>query len=242
MAPMVNEAVNKYLPEKAIKIACDDEPWFSQPLKVLDRRRRREYNKNRRSAKYLELDRRFKEKISKCKKKYKRDIIDDLKSAKSGEWYSKLKRMTRYDQGKSEILQVEEISNLSDQDQAERIADQLAEISNTYKQVEVSDIDIPQFTAEDIPQFTAAKVNEYILRLKSNKSTPIGDIPVKLIKEFSQYLCVPLANIINSSLTQGHWAECYKKETITHIPYSLFPIPYSYSLFPSNIQSLILIC
>ena len=50
----INEAVKKYLPEKAIKIACDDEPWFSQPLKVLDRRRRRDY-KNRRSPKYLEL-------------------------------------------------------------------------------------------------------------------------------------------------------------------------------------------
>ena len=43
-----------------------------------------------------------------------------------------MKRRTRYDQGKSEILQVEEISILSDQEQAERIADQLAEISNTY--------------------------------------------------------------------------------------------------------------
>ena len=74
----INEAVKKYLPEKAIKIACDDEPWFSQPLKVLDRRRRREY-KNRRSPKYLELDHCYKEKISKCKKKYKRDIINDLK-------------------------------------------------------------------------------------------------------------------------------------------------------------------
>ena len=97
--------------------------------------------------------------------------------------------MTRYDQGKSEILQVEEISNLSDQDQAERIADQLAEISSTYKGVGVSDIDIPQFKVEDIPQFTTTKVKEYILWLKSNKSTPIGDIPVKIIK-FSHFFCV----------------------------------------------------
>ena len=79
-----------------------------------------------------------------------------------------MKRRTRYDQGKSEILQVEEISILSDQEQAERIADQLADISNTYRQVEVSDIDIHQFKAEDISQFTPAKVKEYILRLKFN--------------------------------------------------------------------------
>ena len=29
---------------------------------------------------------------------------------------------------------------------------------------------------------------------------------------------MPLANIINSSLTQGYWADCYKKEIITPIP------------------------
>ena len=153
-----------------------------------------------------------KKSFQKAKKKYKRDIIDDLKYSKSGEWYSKLKRISRYDQGKSETLQVEEISQLSDQEQAERIADQLAEISNTYKEVELSDINIPHFKAEDIPQFSAARVEKFILRLKSNKATPPGDIPVKIIKEFSQYLCVPLANIINSSLTQGHWADCYKKK------------------------------
>ena len=54
--------------------------------------------------------------------------------------------------------------------------------------------------------------------MKTRKSTPLGDIPAKIIKEFSQYLCVPLANIINSSLLQGIWADCYKKEIITPIP------------------------
>ena len=143
----------------------------------------------------------YKEKLSKTKKKYKRDKIDDLKSAKSGEWYSQLKRMTRYDQNKTEIVQVEEISCLDDQEQAERIADQLAQISQSYKGVERSDISIPQFSADDIPQFTVAKVKEYISRLKPRKSTSIGDIPAKIIKEFAQYLCVPLTDIINSSLT-----------------------------------------
>ena len=116
-------------------------------------------------------------------------MIDDLKSAKSGEWYSHLKRMTRYDQSKSEIVQVEEISHLEDQEQAERIADQLAQISQTYKGVEGSDIVIPQFFPDYIPQLTVAKVREYISRLKPKKSTPLGDIPVKIIKYFPN-ICV----------------------------------------------------
>ena len=64
----VNMAVNKYLPEKSIRVASDDEPWFNRSLKKLDRKRRREYNKNRRSDKYLSLSRLYKDKISKEKK------------------------------------------------------------------------------------------------------------------------------------------------------------------------------
>ena len=145
-------------------------------------------------------------------------MIDDVTSARSGEWYSKLKRMTRQDQDKSEVTRVEEISHLSDQEQAELIADNLAEISNSYKGIERSDIDIPSFGPEDIPQLSQAKVKEYICRLKSRKSTPPGDIPVKITKEFAQYLCIPLTDIINSSFKQGHWASCYNKEVITPVP------------------------
>ena len=126
--------------------------------------------------------------------------------------------MTRQDQGKSEVTQVEEISHLSNQEQAELIADQLAEISNSYKGVEISDIVIPPFSPQDIPQLSTQKVKKYILRIKLKKSTPPGDIPSKIVKEFADYLCVPLTDIINSSLKHGRWPNCYKKEIITPIP------------------------
>ena len=81
-------------------------------------------------------------------------MIDDIKDSKPGEWYSKLKRITQQDQGKSDIIQVEEISHLSDQQQAELIADKQAEIRNSYKEVKLSDISIPPFEFQDIPQLT----------------------------------------------------------------------------------------
>ena len=126
--------------------------------------------------------------------------------------------MTRYDQGRSEIIQVDEINHLDDLEQAEMIASHQARISNTYKGIERTDIDIPPFGPEDIPRLTESKVKEYIARLKMKKSTPAGDIPVKIIKEFSRYLCKPLTDIINSSIEQGEWAACYKKEVITPVP------------------------
>ena len=64
----VLEALNKCLPEKVIKVASDDEPWYTPALKKLDRKRRREYTKNRKSQKYLRLSRLYQERLSKEKK------------------------------------------------------------------------------------------------------------------------------------------------------------------------------
>ena len=214
----LTNALNTFLPEKVIRIASDDEPWFTEPLKRLDRRRRREFARHRRSPKYKQLCGLYNDKVSKAKIKYKRNMIDDVKSAQSSEWFSKLKRISRYDEGKSEVIQVEEISHLSDQEQAEMIADNLSAISNSYKGVEMTDILIPPFSSKDIPHISTLKVKEYMSKIKVKKSTPPGDIPAKIIKEFSDYLCIPLKDIINSSLKQGIWPNCYKKETITPIP------------------------
>ena len=224
-------AVNKYLPTKTIRVASDDEPWYNQALKKLDRRRRREYNKNRRSQKYQKLNHSYLQKVAKAKKSYKRNMIDDIKNAKPGEWYSKLKRISRYDQGNSEYLQVEEINHLSDLEQAERIASKQAEISNSYRGVQLEDIPIPPFSAADIPQFSPAEVKEYIMKLKSKKSTAPGDIPVKIIKEFAQQISIPLCDIINSSLLKGEWAGCFKKEIITPIP-KQYPVTHMVMLRP----------
>ena len=68
-------------------------------------------------------------------------MLDDIKEAKPGEFYSQLKRSTRLEQGKSEVFEVK-ISNFSYQEQAELIADHHGKISNSYKGVKLKDIDI----------------------------------------------------------------------------------------------------
>ena len=49
-------------------------------------------------------------------------MIDDVVTAKSSQWYSKLKRMLNIDQHKTEKVEVEEISHLSDKEQSDFIA------------------------------------------------------------------------------------------------------------------------
>ena len=111
---MVLEKLDEFCPEKARKISSDDEPWFSDQLKRLDRRRRRQFRLNRRSRKYKKLQRLFKRKVSKVKRLFKKKFIDDVMNARDGQWYSKLKTISNYDQARSEQVQVEEISHMTD--------------------------------------------------------------------------------------------------------------------------------
>ena len=131
-------------------------------------------------------------------------MIDEVMTAKSGQWYAKLKRITNFNQQNSDIVQVDEISHLPDQDQAESIADSFSAISNEYEPVKKDDIRIPPFSQSSIPQFKPYTIRKYVEKIKTNKSTAPGDIPAKIIKEFASSICIPMADIINSGLKVGH--------------------------------------
>ena len=63
-----------------------------------------------------------------------------------------MKRISNYEQNKSDSIQVEVISHLSAKEQAEAIADSFSAISNEYKAINKEDIKIPPFSRSDIPQ------------------------------------------------------------------------------------------
>ena len=215
---MVLDKLNEYCPEKLRRFSSDDKPWFTSQLKKLDRRRRREYNLNRRSKKYLQLHKLFNKKVLLAKKQFKSKMIDDILVAKSSQWYSKLKRVTNYEKKEAEYIQVEQISQLSDIAQAEAIANNFSEISNQYKPLQRNQIETPLIPSHSVPKFTPTKVRTYLQSIKTNKSSPPGDIPAKIIKEFAMFLSIPVADIINSGISLGEWPKIYKHEIITPVP------------------------
>ena len=65
-----------------------------------------------------------------------RTIVSDLKQSNPAQWYSKLKRMTSFDDQKYEQVIIENISHLSNSAQAEIIANNFTEISNSYEPIQ----------------------------------------------------------------------------------------------------------
>ena len=114
-----------------------------------------------------------------------------------------LKRITSYEQQKQQKINVDEISHLSDAEQAEIIAEKFASIQNEYSPLKSDDVEIPPFSKEEVPQFQPSQVWLILSKLQTNKSTVPGDFPVKLIKLFAAYIAEPLTDIINTSIMRG---------------------------------------
>ena len=71
-------------------------------------------------------------KVKEAKQKFKTRMIDDVMTARSAQWYLKLKRISSYEQNKAEFVQVDEISHLSNKEHAEAIADSFSSISKPF--------------------------------------------------------------------------------------------------------------
>ena len=211
------KALDDFFPEKIRRICNEDQVWITHKLKLLDRKRKRVFHKERRSEKWKSLNKLFKQEIKSAKSQFYRKTVADLKQKSPGQWYSSLKRITSMDQQDDQI-NVDEISNLTDQEQAEKIADKFSSLPNQYEALKKGDITVPPFCEEEVPQFHPGRVWQLLSQLKTNKATVVGDFPAKLSKHFAAYIAEPLTDIINTAIRRGEYPQLYKYEVCTPVP------------------------
>ena len=103
--------------------------------------------------------------------------------------------MSVTDQTKDNFVEIEELAELPDKAQAELIADQFANISNQYEPLHADDIKIPdRDQSKPLPLFEPHQIHLKIKKMKKKASTVSGDLPWKIISEFSAELAEPLSN------------------------------------------------
>ena len=81
-------------------------------------------------------------------------MIDDVMTAGDAQWYSKLK---------------EEISHMSEQDQAEAITNSFSAKSDEYDPVNREKIEIPPFSPSSVPQFKPYQIRKYLENMKNEQ-------------------------------------------------------------------------
>ena len=161
------------------------------------------------------------EKCEKAKSDYSENIVSDLKTSNPSQWYSKMKRIASYSQGKDTDPEVQDLIGLPERVQAEKIAEiaEIAEISNQYSPLESGKISLEDIDDDRPPP----EINPYliylrIMSIKKKTSTVTGDIPMKLIRYCAEELSFPLSDIYTRAVLFGEYPNIYKLEIVTPAP------------------------
>ena len=205
----------EFFPEKERIITSDDQPFFSEKLGKMKRKKAREYGKNRKSSKWIKMNEEYETEIELAKKGYYTKKIKHLRKVDPKYWYRELKKLSSFDQFKAEEVIVEDIKDLDDKAQAELIADRFASVSQEYDKLKKEDIVVPDFSVDEIPRVSVDEVKEALAKMDANKSNVIDDVPAKILKKFANEILVPFTDVINSSITQGCWPDILKLEIVT---------------------------
>ena len=189
-------------PTKTLKVCEEDQPWISVELKKLDRKVKKEFLKHKMSDKWKNLKAEFQERSSIEKQRYFQNMVSDLKTSNTGQWYSKIKRMSGRSESSKQNILADELTGLTDQQQADYIAQHYALISNQYEQVRSTDF--PNFnpTSHGVggsppPCVEPLKVYQIIQKMNKKAATVPNDVPIRLIQEFGVAIAFPLSHIIN---------------------------------------------
>ena len=232
-----SKLVESTFPEKTVTISDRDQPFMTENLKLIRRQRIRAYRKNGQSAKYLELQARFDQKMKEEAKKYHQKILDEVAEGKRSNSYTALRKLEfgYNDSRKSTFtLPSHAEDNLSPTQSAERLAEYFSQISQEFEPISTEKF--PPWIKEKLlagktdkskPFLEDWQVYKKLLKSKKPNSLIPGDLPVKLVKEFTPELAKPTAVIFNQIT---HTAE-YPLQWV--IEYQL-PIPRIYLNFPTG--------
>ena len=90
---ILNDFMERSVPTKTVRMGPQDRPFMTKEVKIIDRRRKREYRKNGRSQVYLDLSVSFSRKFKLAGKRFLQKNVDSLMEAQPGQAYRVLKRI-----------------------------------------------------------------------------------------------------------------------------------------------------
>ena len=191
-------------------------------MKNIDRKRKREYRKHGKSAKYHSLRNLFDTKYKNASTDYLNKMMLDLEDSNPAKANKIPKRLGAQpgdvpDEGNF-ALPVHEELGLTAEEAADRIAEKFAEISQEFPPITFQGLpERVQIKMKDakmgaVPHISRQKVENKILKAKKTKGGVPGDIPAKLIKEFGPELAPPLSQLFRKIATTGIWPKRWRLE------------------------------
>ena len=218
---------NKHIPNKMITVRKTDPPWLTNNIKKLLRKKKRLYDKYKKSnnPSHWDIYKRFRNHVTSELRKSKQNQIDKLSerlvNSETGQkdWWKTLKGFIKPDLTNS-------IPPLSKDDKIYSDDNDKASIFNDFFRDQTL-LDDSQATLPQTKPLPAHKLDSIITTPQEVESTlkslPLGKasgpdlINNRLLKELAQPLSLPLSNLFNFSLNHGLVPKIWKQANVSPI-------------------------
>ena len=221
------EILNTFCPSKVVFSRPNERPWINEDIKILKRRIQRQYERKGKTKMYLDLQQSYELKIENEMQKYTLKIQDELKNGDRSSSYSALRKLGARPgeaAGNTFTLPDHVDQNLSARQSADIIADHFASISQNYDPINLANFP-PRMRAEleqpdmsVVPCLEEFEVFKKICKAKKPNSIVPGDLPKKIVQEFSCELSTPVTIIYTSILKTLEYPRQWVVEHQTPLP------------------------
>jgi hypothetical protein len=203
------EILNTFCPSKVCFSRPNESPWVTENMKILKRRFHREYERKGKTQKYFDLKHSYDAKLSKEKQKYNLKIQDDVITGNRSSSYAALRKLgARPGEATTNTFTLPGHAdlNFTASQSAEIIADHFATISQDYDPISLTNFppkmreELTQPDLSVVPCLADYEVFKKICKAKKPNSIVSGDLPKKIVQEFSCELATPVTIIYNSIL------------------------------------------
>ena len=220
-----SDLVELHFPLKLAKISSYDSPYFNERLRTLRRQRQREYRKHGKSEKYLKIKKCFEVSLETAAHVYKQKIIAEVTEGKRGSSYRALKKLAKDSPSDPSFkIPAHEDSDLSAEQSAELLADYFSRISQEFAPIDHNNFSpnlkykLANIDVKGIPVLEEHQIFRKITTAKKPNSSVPGDLPRKVVMEFSVELAAPLLKIFNSITRDAEYPRQWIVEHQTPIP------------------------
>ena len=220
---LVKNKLDLILPQKCVKVnPFVDKPYITAELKILDRQIKREYKKKCKSAKYIRMKKLYDEKLRNAAIAYLEKHVKSIKEDDPGKAYRSLRKMASQPgdcaEDDSFELQSHLEDNLSAEESIEKIANHFSKISQEFPPLQIDLLPkevqdkLKSVNYLEAPCISDYQVYEKIRKSKKPRSMVPGDLPRKLVQEFSPELAAPAGLIFRNIVQSGHWPKPWRVE------------------------------
>ncbi|MCG7879037.1 MAG: endonuclease/exonuclease/phosphatase family protein [Candidatus Thiodiazotropha taylori] len=220
---------SKHIPNKTINVRPSDPSWLSTNIKKLIRKRKRSYNKFKKTKSntdfeaYKRIRNHVNNAIRDSKQKTNEQLAEKLNNGSLGpkDWWRTLKHVIKPSES-SNIPPLNCNGNIfsDNKEKAEAFNDFFSLqniIDETNAKLPQSDPTNDQTETLHSIQLTPSEIESCLKSLQTGKAAGPDTINNRLLKELSNPLSHPLCDLFNYSLSTGQFPESWKQANVTPI-------------------------